>query len=103
MTFQWYWLLGCFVVGLLIGAVLVRKFGTDWLSMLAWLVGKDEIAAIARIVWDAGLIPTIWKQARFQNDVEKFVVWVMAQWELLAPDIEARIMSAARSFKLDRR
>ena len=41
MTFQWYWLLGCFVVGLLIGAVLVRKFGTDWLSMLAcWLAKK---------------------------------------------------------------
>ena len=103
MSFQWYWLVGCLVGGILLGAVIVRKFGTDWLAILAWLVGKDEIAAIARIVWDAGLIPVMWKQMRFQNDVEKFVVWVLVQWELLDQTKEARIVSAARSFSLDRR
>lgn len=94
-SFPWYYILLMFIVGIFLGGFLVKKFGTDWLAMLSWMVGDEELTFIAKIVWDAGLIPPVIKTVMFQNDVEKFTKWVLDRAHSLKPAQAEKISVAA--------
>lgn len=64
------------LVGFLVGVVLRGKFDLHWLAMAAYLLKPEDLGALARVVWDAGLIPTAWKLARFGNDPAAFVNYI---------------------------
>jgi hypothetical protein len=71
----------CFFLGVLI----TRRFGTNWLAVLSWLVGDPELEVIARIAWNADVVPATLKRVLFKNDEDYFVKWVLAKVHGLNP------------------
>lgn len=71
------------IVVFVFGALMARKFGTNWLAMITWMVGPDELKALAYLAWDAGIVPATWKRIRFKDDSTVFVEWVVKKAEEL--------------------
>jgi hypothetical protein len=103
MLFQWYYILGALVVGLLVGAAIAKRFGTDWLAILAWAVGDGELEAFARIAWEAGIVPELWRKTRFHDNVDEFAKWVIEQAHKLNPDKVIAMTHAANKNGVQRR
>lgn len=59
------------------GAMFAKRFGTEWLAALRYLLSEDELKALARLMWQAGLVPTVWRKVRFSDNEDLFVEWVI--------------------------
>jgi hypothetical protein len=76
-----------FLLGALIGGLLVRRFGVDWLAMLVYVVGPEGAKIAAGILWDSFLCNQRLFVLRFK-DREGFVTWIEGLVVGLAPKVE---------------
>jgi len=105
ITLAWWTLPIIAVVFFLLGAVIVKQFGNNWLAIFAWAVGTKELEMFARMAWEAdfgqdnplsNLIATV-KRLRFHNNVDEFVAWVIEQAGKLSTDKRVELTTIARS------
>ena len=111
ITLAWWIIPIIAVVFFLLGAVIVRQFGNNWLAIFAWAVGTKELEMFARMAWEVdfgqdnplGSAIAAIKRLRFHNNVDEFVAWVIEQAGKLSTEKRARFTTVARSMGVQRR
>lgn len=77
----------CALAGAILGGMVTQRFGDNWLAMVLWLVGDEEVELVARLLWralldESALATKIW---RSEN---AFVAWVLSKAHALKPSTE---------------
>ena len=111
ITLDWWILPLIGVVCFLLGAVIVKQFGNNWLGLFAWAVGDQELEMFARMMWEidfgrdnplSSLIAAI-KRLRFHNNVDEFIAWVLEQAHKLGVEKRAQLRATARTLGVQSR
>lgn len=77
ITVSWLLAVVFLVAAFVGGALFARKFGTNWLAAMRFVLGEEEIATLAILMWEAGLVPKALMRIRFKDDSALFVAWLI--------------------------